>query len=186
MSLWNKIIEGLEQAIEVSSEKGTKYSHLIKLRWECRTIQKKIHHQMVELGSTIYELHPNPEVEKIKSETSDYVKEIIRLEKELKKKEEEIEELKSGIEQKHVRGLKKDLEMGDGTIEQIVVGEKSSLVGKKLSEIKLPGAVLIGSVVRNEEVIIPDGETQLHKGDRLTVLGKKDEVEKVVTSLNKN
>jgi len=186
MSLWNKIIDGLEQAIEVSSEKGTKYSHLIRLRWDCRTLHKKIHNQMAELGSKIYELHPNPEEEKIKNETSDYVKEINRLEEELKMKEEEIAELKSGIEQKHMRGLKKDLEMGDGTIEQIVVGEKSSLIGKKLSEIKLPGEVLIGSVVRKEEVIIPDGETEINTGDRLTILGKKDEVEKVIRQLNKN
>jgi len=186
MSLWNKIINGLEQAIEVSSEKGTKYSHLIRLKWDCRTIHKKIHHQMEELGSKIYELHPNPDEQKVKNETSEYINEINRLEKELKKKEDEIEELKSGIEQKNVRGLKKDLEMGDGTIEQIVVGEKSSLVGKTLSEIELPGEVLIGSVVRQEKVIIPDGETEINTGDRLTVLGKKDEVEKVIRQLNKN
>ncbi len=186
MSLWKKIIDSLEQAIEVSSEKGTKYSQIIRLKWDCRTIHKKIHNQMAELGGKVFELQTNPEEKKIETGTSVYVKKIYVLEKELKQKEAEIEELTSGIEQKYVRGFKKDLEMGDGTLEQIVVGEKSTLVGKKISEVKLPGAVLIGSVVRNKEVIIPDGETELNKGDRLTVLGKKDEVEKVLRQLNKN
>lgn len=184
MSLWDKIIDGLEQAIEVTSEKGTKYSRLIKLKWESRAIHKRIHDQMIILGEKIFELHPQPEADKIGKETADLVKQITLLEKELKQKEAEIEELKSGIEQKNMRGFKKDLEMGDGTIEQIVIGEKSTLAGKKLADIKLPGEVLIGSIVRNQEVIIPDGETELRNADRLTVLGKKDEVEKVVGKLN--
>ena len=185
MSLWNKIMDSLEQAIEITSEKGTKYSQLIKLKWDCRTIHKRIHNQMAVLGEKIFELQSNPEGEIIKNQTAEQIKQITILEKELKQKEEEIQELNSGIEQKFVRGFKKDLEMGDGTIEQIVIGEKSTLVGKKLSEIKLPGEVLIGSVVRNQEVIIPDGETELKIADRLTVLGKKIEVEKVVEKLNK-
>ncbi len=185
MSLWNKIMDSLEQAIEVTSEKGTKYSQLIKLKWDSRTIHKNIHKQMEVLGEKIFAFYPDPEEEKVKKETTEQVKQITALEEELKKKEEKIEELKSGIEPKYMRGFKKDLEMGDGTIEQIEIGAKSTLVGKKLSEIKLPGEVLIGSVVRNQEVIIPDGETELKEADRLTVLGKKDEVQRVVVQLNK-
>ncbi|MFH1943139.1 MAG: TrkA C-terminal domain-containing protein, partial [bacterium] len=86
---------------------------------------------------------------------------------------------------KQVKGLKRDLEMGDGTIEQIVVEENSPLSGKKLMEIKFPKAVLVGTIVRNDQVIIPDGQTILEKGDKVTLLGKKEDVEEILNKLSK-
>jgi Trk K+ transport system NAD-binding subunit len=45
------------------------------------------------------------------------------------------------------------------------------LVGKRLSEIQLPGNLLVLAIRRDEEMIVPHGGTRLVKGDRLSVLG---------------
>jgi len=49
-----------------------------------------------------------------------------------------------------------------------------------LKETLLPKEALIPAVKRDEQVIIPDGKTQLHEGDQVIVIGKKDDVKKVV------
>jgi Trk K+ transport system NAD-binding subunit len=46
------------------------------------------------------------------------------------------------------------------------------LVGKRLSEIQLPGNLLVLAIRRDEEMIVPHGGgTRLVMGDRLSVLG---------------
>jgi Trk K+ transport system NAD-binding subunit len=45
------------------------------------------------------------------------------------------------------------------------------LVGKRLSEIQLPGNLLVPAIRRDEEMIVPHGGTRLVMGDRLSVLG---------------
>ena len=99
--------------------------------------------------------------------------------------ESDIEKLTASIDPKQVIGLKKDLEMGDGTIEQIVVDQASFLSGKRIMDIKFPKNVLMGTIVREDEVIIPDGQTELKEGDKVTLLGKKEDVEEVVRLCSK-
>ncbi len=65
-------------------------------------------------------------------------------------------------------------------IDQVIISEKSNVVNKLLKEILLPKEALVSAIKRGEEVIIPDGNTQLKKGDQVIVIGKKDDVEKVV------
>jgi Kef-type K+ transport system membrane component KefB/Trk K+ transport system NAD-binding subunit len=45
------------------------------------------------------------------------------------------------------------------------------LVGKRLSEIQLPGNLLVLAIRRDEEMIVPHGGTRLMMGDRLSLLG---------------
>ena len=45
--------------------------------------------------------------------------------------------------------------------------ETSSLVGSPLREVKLPAGILIGALVRGEEVIIPRGDTVIRPHDRV-------------------
>ena len=45
------------------------------------------------------------------------------------------------------------------------------LVGKRLSEIQLPGDILVLAIRREDEMIVPHGGTRLVLGDRLTILG---------------
>ena len=57
--------------------------------------------------------------------------------------------------------------------------ETSPLVGTPLRDVRLPGGVIVGAVVRDDKVIIPRGDTIIEVGDRVVVLSSADAVKKV-------
>jgi K+/H+ antiporter YhaU regulatory subunit KhtT len=186
MSLWEKIKSGLDEGLETISEKTIEMSQLIRLKWERRSIEKDIDQALMDLGDMVYQLHVSKKQDRLHEVSKPHFDKVGIMEKQLEEKEGEIEDLTDKIDKKQVKGLKKDLEMGDGTIAQIVVDEDSTLANKTLMEIKFPKAVLIGTIVREEQVIIPDGKTVLHTGDKVTLLGKKEDVEAVVHQLSRS
>ena len=52
--------------------------------------------------------------------------------------------------------------------------ETSSLVGAPLREVKLPEGIVVGAIVRGDEVIIPRGDTVIEAGDRVIVFAAAD------------
>jgi trk system potassium uptake protein TrkA len=52
---------------------------------------------------------------------------------------------------------------------EIILPEKARVTGRKISEASLPRGMLIGSVVRNGDVIVPNGNTVLMSGDHLVI-----------------
>ncbi len=68
-----------------------------------------------------------------------------------------------------------------GRVEMIEVQimENSKADGCKVKDLKLPPNVVITSIYRNGEVIIPRGDTVLRKGDRVAIVGKTAEIEKL-------
>ena len=54
-------------------------------------------------------------------------------------------------------------------ISEIVLPPGSKVANKKIAEANFPHGMLIGSIIRDEEVIIPDGETVLLPGDNLII-----------------
>lgn len=67
------------------------------------------------------------------------------------------------------------MEMAEGR-----VGENSPLAGRKINEIDARGraSVQFCIIQRDNEVIIPGGETVIHSGDKLSVAGSTREIEK--------
>lgn len=62
--------------------------------------------------------------------------------------------------------------------------ETSALVGKPLMNVNMPAGALIASVVREDQVIIPSGQTVIEPGDRLVVFVQRkvlSKVEKLLT-----
>ncbi len=59
---------------------------------------------------------------------------------------------------------------GKAEIIEAEVIEQSSVVGKHLEEIGLPDEIIIGAIVRNNEVLLPDGDLVLEKADRIVML----------------
>lgn len=57
--------------------------------------------------------------------------------------------------------------------------EASPLTGKTIDEINLPSGVILGAIVRGEEVIIPDEDTMVEKNDRVVILSSRDMVRRV-------
>jgi K+/H+ antiporter YhaU regulatory subunit KhtT len=179
MSVWEKIKQGLGVGVETVSEKTEELSNLAKLNWEKFRLQKSFEKELNLLGGKVFQLHIDNREKELSKETTENVKKLKELEEQLQAKVAQIEEMsaKGEIDKKHLKEFKKDLELGDGTIEQFVIAENSKIVGKKLMEIKLPDNVLVGAIVREEKVIIPDGNTVIQTGDKVTLLGEKDEVE---------
>ncbi len=69
----------------------------------------------------------------------------------------------------------------DGAAE-IIEGEAletSTLVGTPLNQIRLPAGIIVGAILRGEEVIIPRGDTAVTTGDRVVVFAAAGMVKKV-------
>ncbi|MDO0822301.1 Trk system potassium transporter TrkA [Desulfosporosinus nitroreducens] len=62
---------------------------------------------------------------------------------------------------------------------EIVVSAKSSIIGRKLKDAKIPDNILIGALVRGNELIIPDGNTILQAGDRAVIFTLPNLVKKI-------
>lgn len=58
---------------------------------------------------------------------------------------------------------------GEAEVTEILLTEDVSVLGKSLEELDLPSGIVIGAIVRDEEVIIPYGQTKLESYDRLIV-----------------
>ena len=52
---------------------------------------------------------------------------------------------------------------------EVVLPEKSKVTNKKIKDAHFPRGMMIGSIVRDEEVLIPDGETMLLADDHLVI-----------------
>ncbi len=57
--------------------------------------------------------------------------------------------------------------------------ETSPLVGTPLREVKLPAGIIVGAIVRGEEVIIPRGDTVVRANDRVVICAVAGLVKKV-------
>jgi len=72
---------------------------------------------------------------------------------------------------------------GQAEIFKITLPEESKLVGKTLRELDLPGRVLVIAIERNSDIIIPVEETKLVANDSITVLARKDKIDKAMAQL---
>jgi trk system potassium uptake protein TrkA len=61
---------------------------------------------------------------------------------------------------------------------ELVVQDKSGLLGRSLKELRLPAGILLAALVRGEEVIIPQGSTALDSGDVLVVFLMRNMIKK--------
>lgn len=68
--------------------------------------------------------------------------------------------------------IKQQISLVEGKVmlTELVVSPASKVVGKMLHEIQIPYSALIASVLRDDEVIIPRGNTMIMKGDRLLII----------------
>lgn len=74
---------------------------------------------------------------------------------------------------KYIRGGKVvsvSLLLGEeGEVTEIIVGKDLPIVGKPICELGLPKGVIIGAIVREEEVIIPNGKSVIYPNDRVII-----------------
>ncbi len=65
---------------------------------------------------------------------------------------------------------------GTVAMRQVIVGERSRYVDRKLSELGIPKDVRIACITRSTELVIPAGDTVLQAGDTAVLIGETEKV----------
>ena len=89
----------------------------------------------------------------------------------------------AAAEAQRTQALAADLKAAGALIEVVPVEKGAALAGKALKDAALPAGVVVGTIVRRGLVVVPHGKTRLLAGDRVTLIGKKDDVETAKRSL---
>ena len=156
-----------------------------KLQVELENFRKKIKDDFAELGSRVYQLYTEGKKEAIADEIKQDVQYITLLNNELEVKEEAtqkaVNEYKNqSISRQDIKDFKEELEAAGGTLERLVVEDESPYIGQTLSEIEFPPDILVGLIVREDKILIPSGDTEISAGDKVVLMGKKEQVAEVV------
>ncbi len=61
---------------------------------------------------------------------------------------------------------------------EIAVPADSPIAGKRVSELALPENTILTAIYRNEELIVPRGDTEIREGDRIAVVGTWESIGK--------
>jgi trk system potassium uptake protein TrkA len=62
---------------------------------------------------------------------------------------------------------------------EVIALETSDLTNRPLREIRFPDGAIVGAVWSNERIIVPDGNTIIHPGDRVIIFALTSAVPKV-------
>lgn len=68
---------------------------------------------------------------------------------------------------------------GDLEVHELVVSESGTCVGKSLKDLGMPRSVRVGSLARDGRTWIAGAGDEVQVGDRLTIIGKREDVESV-------
>ncbi len=68
------------------------------------------------------------------------------------------------------------LKAGDFIVRKFIVGKHSLLDGVLLKNSNIPVNILIGPLVRENEILLADGNTILLNNDIIILVGKKDDI----------
>ena len=77
-----------------------------------------------------------------------------------------------------IRGVH-GVEGGEGEVVEAEALETSPMIGKPLREAELPEGIRIGAIYRDEEVIIPTGDTEIRPNDRVVMFALRDKIEEI-------
>jgi K+/H+ antiporter YhaU regulatory subunit KhtT len=176
--------EGVDATREIFqniSERTSDVTALAKLKHELASFPKQLDVEALNLGRVVLTLRRSGEFTQENETFRKQLKKLEELDSTFKMKQNDYEQLKKKHSVNYViEKLSEDLSSANAIIDQVAISEQSNVVNKLLKEILLPKEALVSAIKRGEEVIIPDGNTQLKTGDQVIVIGKKDDVEKVV------
>jgi K+/H+ antiporter YhaU regulatory subunit KhtT len=176
--------EGVEATREIFmniSERTSDVTALVRLKRELASFQKQLDAEALNLGVVVLNLRRSGEFSPENETFQNQLKKLEELESAFRMKQNDCEQLKKKHSSNYViEKLSEDLSSADAIIDQVIISNQSNIVNKLLKDILLPKEALVSAIKRDEKVIIPDGNTQLQAGDQVIVIGKKDDVEKVV------
>ncbi len=68
---------------------------------------------------------------------------------------------------------------GEAEVIEIIPTEESSVLGKKICKLKLPDHAKLGAILRDGEMLVPNGDTTIEHGDTVIVITLPDSIEKI-------
>jgi len=176
--------EGVEATRDIFtkiSERTSDVTALAKLKYDLSSFSKQLDVEALNLGRVVLTLRRNGEFSPENETFRKQLKKLEELDSTLKMKQNDYEQLKKKHSDNYViEKLSEDLSSANAIIDQVIISKQSNVVNKLLKDILLPKEALVSAIKRGEEVIIPDGNTQLNAGDQVIVIGKTNDVEKVV------
>ena len=170
-----------KELIDEISEKTSEIAKIATHKLDLTNLEKDIDNKYQHLGKLLVQLNASRNKEKTEALLINYMAEIDRSKREYDKKSIAYNSLRKTYSGNYmINKLSDQLAESNATIDQVLVSEKSSAAAKTLKEISLPKNALITAIKRDKEIIIPDGNTRLMHGDSVTVIGKKEDVQKVL------
>lgn len=168
------------------SDKVSDIAALTRLRYNIKVLEEELVNEHLKLGKIGFiMLQDTVQQKNHDQEFLKQLEKVGKLNEKIRENTVKYEELKKKRSDDYViNKLSDELSKAGAVIDQTVVSEKSSVVGKLLKEILLPKEALISAIKRGDEVIIPDGNTEFLTGDLVTVFGKENDVQKVIKRLS--
>jgi len=74
---------------------------------------------------------------------------------------------------------------GELEMQELEVSDISPIIGVPLKELEIPSSVRLGSILRDEKMIIAGAEDAVAVGDRITLIGGRSEIDKVRAQFQK-
>ena len=166
-------------------EKASEMTNMVKLKFEIKNHEKNLKKEITKLGTIVVTCYNE---KNFKAENEDILKQIDLVkesEAALFKMNHDYEDMRMDNSDNFViNKMMDDFAKTGSVITQAYISSKSNVVGKKLKSTKLPKETLISAVKRNDEMIIPDGNTVLMANDKVFIVGKKDDVEQLIKRLS--
>ncbi len=75
------------------------------------------------------------------------------------------------------------LENGRLSITQFIIKEGAPVIGKTLKDIDLPLSIVLGGIIRNGEIVIPRGGTEIKEGDKILIISLPEDQAKAIKVL---
>lgn len=79
------------------------------------------------------------------------------------------------VRKAHIRTIY-DFYEDDVEIVELKIDPRSVIAGSRLKQIEFPGDVLVAFVIKNDEIIVPNGETVLSVGDTIGLVARKESI----------
>ena len=187
-----KTAELVKEGAEKTAAAVTYTTRLTQLNLEKGKVEKSMDEAWTDLGRMFYELQSENKLHDLESAAREtLMPKLADLEQRLQELESQKQALQKSqgedyVDKASVKELTNELQAHGGTIRQVTISADSGIVGKKLKEVKLPKEALIGTIVRGEQVIIPDGNTVFAAEDKITFLGKLQDVEQAIAGIAGN
>lgn len=185
--LKNELYINLERAKEILLEIAEKTSAKIgsiKKAIEAAALDTRIDKEYEGLGTRIYALIKEDKDPVDDPEITDRVNRLRELKQTLLRLEEELAYFGDKMLISKVLDLKDNLKKGSATLEVITISNNSPLIKARINNLKLPAGLLIILIKRSDQLLIPDGMTELRAGDSLTVIGYRSSIDDAIRLFN--